>query len=167
MTRSLLGTRSALIALALVLTVIAAGCSSAKPSDFALKDPYVKAAAAGEMTAIFGTLDNPTDQTLTVVKAHTDVAATTELHEMVTENGSMVMREKKDGFAVPAKGTLELKPGGLHIMLMGLTKALKAGDQVPVTLTLSDGTTVTFTATVRDMTNAQESYSPSPSGHHG
>lgn len=158
--------KSVLVVLAAALAVLLTACSGGS-SGPSLTDPYAKAAAAGEMTAIFGTIDNPTSKSIHVVKAHVDVAKQTQLHEMVTENGTMTMKEKTDGFTIAAKSTLDLKPGGLHIMLIGLTSALKAGDEVSVTLTLEDGSTIEAKAVVRDMSNAQESYSPSPSGHHG
>jgi copper(I)-binding protein len=51
--------------------------------------------------------------------------------------------------AVPAKGSVELRPGGLHVMLFGLKKPLQPGDQVNVVLKLSDGASVPVVATVR------------------
>jgi copper(I)-binding protein len=46
----------------------------------------------------------------------------------------MKMREVAGGYAIPAKGALELKPGGAHLMFMDLKQAFKEGEKVPVTL---------------------------------
>ena len=46
----------------------------------------------------------------------------------------MRMRQVTDGIAVPAKGSVELKPGGYHIMFMGLKRRLRQGERFPVTL---------------------------------
>jgi periplasmic copper chaperone A len=62
-----------------------------------------------------------------------------QLHEVVDKDGSMVMQQKNGGFVIPAGGMLTLKPGGSHVMFMDLTKPIKAGDMVPVTLITSDG----------------------------
>lgn len=158
--------RLLLVPVVIALLGAITACQSAA-APLTVNDPYVKAAAAGEMTAIFGVLHNTTGSDLTVTSASTDVATTVELHEMVMDNGRMVMRPRAGGFVVPANGNLALEPGGLHIMLIGLKKALAAGDQVSATLTLSDGRTITLSATVRDMANAKESYHPSASstGH--
>jgi len=61
------------------------------------------------------------------------VAEKIELHTMVREAGVMRMREVKS-LDVPANGKLELKPGGLHVMLIGLKAPLKDGDRFPLTL---------------------------------
>ncbi len=68
-----------------------------------------------------------------LVSASANVSKMVELHTMEMDGNVMRMRQV-DGIAVPAGGTVELKPGGLHIMFMGLTQTLKAGDKFPLTL---------------------------------
>jgi len=60
-------------------------------------------------------------------------SARVEIHEMTMEKDVMRMREVK-GVDVPAKKSVELKPGGYHLMLIELKAPLKPGDKVPVTL---------------------------------
>ncbi|HSP52928.1 MAG TPA: copper chaperone PCu(A)C, partial [Cryobacterium sp.] len=80
-------------------------------------------------------------------------------HETVANDaGDMVMQEKPGGFVVPAGGSIELAPGGSHIMLMGLTGPLAAGDEATFTLTLDDGSSLEFSAPVKDYTGANETY---------
>ena len=83
-----------------------------------------------------------------VVAGESTMAKTVELHEMAMDGSMMRMRQVKE-IAVPPKSRVELKPGGLHVMLFGLKQPLKAGDLVPLTLTLADGNTLSFEATVR------------------
>lgn len=122
-------------------------------------DAWVKSAAEG-MTAGFGILSNPTDDEITVVSARTDAATGVELHETVADSasGGTTMREVRGGFVIPAGGTLELAPGGEHLMLMGLTAPIEAGQEVQFTLTFSDESTMSFAAPVKDFTGAQEHY---------
>lgn len=61
------------------------------------------------------------------------VSKVVELHQMEMDGNVMRMRAV-DGIDVPAGGTVELKPGGLHVMFMGLNRTLKAGDRFPLTL---------------------------------
>ncbi|MGD7706401.1 copper chaperone PCu(A)C [Microlunatus sp. Y2014] len=138
----------------------AAGCQSQGSGAVTFDDGYVKAMPAGEMTAIFGVISNDTGADVTVVSASSEAAETVELHEMVMQDGQMVMRERAGGFVIPAGESMSLEPGGLHLMLIGLTSEIRAGDQVSATLTLADGSTIEVTATGRDMSNAQESYDP-------
>jgi copper(I)-binding protein len=116
------------------------------------------------MTAIFGTLDNPTDQDVTVVSGTSPIAGTVELHEVVESDGGTTMRPKAGGFTVPAHGRHVLQPGGDHIMVMGLKQAVTAGDTVTATLTLKGGATVEVSAIGKDFAGAKESYDPSGAG---
>lgn len=120
-------------------------------------DAWIKAAPSG-MTAIFGTLRNPTTQPVTVVSATTSVSDRAEMHEVVGNAGQMVMQQKPGGFVIPANGSHALKPGGDHIMVLDLDKPVVAGEQVTATLTLADGTTVRITALAKDTTAGEEKY---------
>jgi copper(I)-binding protein len=62
------------------------------------------------------------------------VAKEVQLHTMSMEGGVMRMRQVEGGIAVPAKGKLEMKPGGYHLMFMGLKRPLRKGERFPVTL---------------------------------
>ena len=95
-----------LVALAAVLA--ACGSSTATPSSSATgtitaKDPWVKTAASG-MTAAFVTLVNDSGSEDVLVSAASSAAGMVQLHEMVMQDGQMVMQEKKGGIPVPAKG---------------------------------------------------------------
>jgi len=68
-----------------------------------------------------------------LVSASAEVSKSVELHTMVMEGDVMRMREIS-AIDVPAGKTVELKPGGLHVMFIGLTKTLKNGDSFPLTL---------------------------------
>ena len=61
------------------------------------------------------------------------VAKRIEIHTHLMDNGVMRMRQV-DGIDLPVGGTVEMKPGGYHIMLIGLYKPLKVGDFFPLTL---------------------------------
>jgi len=99
-------------------------------------------------SAAFMQLKNLTDKPLSLVSAASKAAKTVELHEHVNVNGMMQMRQipKID---IPAGGTTSLQPGGLHVMLIGLTQKLKEGETVAVTLNFSDGESVTLDAPVK------------------
>ena len=123
-----------------------------------VKDPWVKAVKGG-MTGLFATLVNETDQPVRVVSAESDVAAMVQLH--ITEkdaSGAMVMKETKDGFTVPPHGTFELRPGGNHVMLMGLEKPILSGTETVVTLQDANGGHVHIHAPAREFNGAKETY---------
>jgi copper(I)-binding protein len=121
-------------------------------------DPWVKTAESG-MTAVFGTFSTTGPAPVTVLSAQTSASPRTELHEVVTGNdGAMVMRPKNDGFVVEPGAPHVLAPGGDHIMIMDLASPIRPGDQVEVTLTLADGSTVPFTALAKETGGGEEHY---------
>lgn len=131
-----------------------------------IDDAWVKSAPDG-MTAAFGILTNSGDDDVTISSAQTDAAERIELHETVADasSGGTTMREVDGGFVIPAGGTLALEPGGSHLMLMGVTDAIEAGEEVSFTLTFADGSTLTFPAAAKDFTGAQEHYESDHDDH--
>lgn len=171
-------TTFALAALTIILAIgAAAGCgATADPPDapstraadgvaatLTVRDAWVKAADSG-MTAAFAVLVNDADTDVTVVSAAAPVSPM-ELHETTMKDGAMVMRPAADGFTIKARSSHTLEPGGDHLMLMDLSKPIKPGDEVPITLTLADGGTVTFTAVAKPFAGAGESYGPDTHDH--
>lgn len=132
-------------------------------SKVTIADPWAKAADTG-MSAAFGMLKNPTGRPVTVIAATSPYATSMQLHEVVMDSGTMVMQQKSGGFTVNAGAMLELKPGGNHIMFMGLRKPITAGALVPVTLIMSDGSQVTFKALGKVYAGANENYDAGASG---
>jgi copper(I)-binding protein len=136
----------------------AQGTTADAAHSLSVTDAWVKSSAQG-MSGAFATLTNAGSADLTVVSASTPAATMVELHETAANAaGDMVMRKKDGGFVVPAGGSLTLAPGANHLMLMGLTAPLSAGDEVAFTLTFSDGSTRDFTAPAKDFSGANETY---------
>lgn len=170
--RATAASRTAAILLAAPLLVsmpLLAGCSgepskAAEASDtkpaaekaVALKDGWAKATEG--MSGVFGTLTNSSDSDIVLEKAESPVAGMVELHETVTSGSSSTMREVDGGFVIPKGGSFTLEPGGNHIMFMDMPKALLPGDEVPLTLHFSDGTTLEVTVLAKEYAGAQENY---------
>jgi copper(I)-binding protein len=109
-------------------------CSASAIAQVAVdvKDPWVRATVAQQKaTGAFMQLTAKSDSKL--VEAKSPVAGVVEIHEMAMEKDVMRMRQVP-GLALPAGKTVELKPGGYHVMLMDLKAQVKEGDTVPVTL---------------------------------
>lgn len=126
-------------------------------SPLTITDGWAKAADEG-MSAAFGMLKNPTDKPITVVGAASPYAKAVQLHEVVMQDGSMVMQQKEGGFTIPANGMLELKPGGNHLMFMGITRAITPGTMVPVKLITADGGVFRATVMAKTFAGANEDY---------
>lgn len=189
MTNTLIGrarTRTAATALTLLLITGLAACgsetdepaatppaasdsSATSAESLVVEDPWVRSTEGTKdatMTAAFMVLDNDGDEELTLVGASTELAEKVELHEMVMADGKAVMQEIDGGITLaPGKGQL-LQPGGMHVMLMGLTGELAAGDEVDLELEFADGSTQEVTAPVKAFTEEDEHYHAPGTGDH-
>ncbi|MBL8710115.1 MAG: copper chaperone PCu(A)C [Rhodospirillaceae bacterium] len=105
--------------------------------DLLLHHPWARATPGGAKAgAAYLRIENHGDTADTLIGASADIAALVEIHMMSMENDMMVMGPAGE-VEIPAHGTVELKPHGLHIMLMGLKRPLKEGETVPVTITFA------------------------------
>lgn len=104
--------------------------------DLTLSAPFTRATPPNAPVAGgFVTIANAGAEADRLVSARADdVAGRMEIHEMAMEGDVMKMRELPDGLSIPAGESVELKPGGYHIMFMELKKPLVEGEVVNVTL---------------------------------
>lgn len=133
----------------LLATPVFAATSAA--DDVKVIAPYVRAVPPGQPnSAAFMQLQNKSSSKHAIVKAESPVARLVQLHTHIMEGGIMKMRPVKQ-IDVPAQGSTTLKPGGLHVMFIGLKSQLKPGQSVPVTLHFEDGSKTTIHAPVRKL----------------
>ena len=145
------------------IVLMGASVANAQVPELTVKNAWARTPLAPQNnTAVYMVLENPSAMPRSVVSVTTQDAERAELHEVRMEGGMMTMMPTKE-IAVPAKGNVELKPGGFHVMLFALKKPVKPGDQVNIVLTLNDGATVPVAATVR-APDANSNAAPSRGG---
>lgn len=103
----------------------------------------------------FVTVTNSSASEDRLLRVETDVAQRVVIHQMQNENGVLRMRAVKNGLVVPAHGTLELKPGGAHLMLMGVQRQFKAGETFAATLVFEHAGKLPVRVEVRALNAAQ------------
>jgi len=142
--------RLAVIGIVLILAVVVAACGgSSGGSGLILSDAWVRnPAIADQPGAAYLVIQNngAADKLLSVTS---DIVQTIELHESMM-SGNMMQMSPVPNIEVPANGKVELKPGGFHLMLIGLTRPLKVGDKVQLTLNFEKAGKIPVTADVRD-----------------
>ncbi len=104
---------------------------------------------SGFSSAAYMTIRNTGSTADRLLKATTDAATTVELHNSTNTNGVMSMGEVQ-AVDVVAGSTVEFKPEGLHMMLIGLKHDLKAGDTVALSLQFEKAGTIKVDAAVRE-----------------
>jgi periplasmic copper chaperone A len=131
----------------------------ASAADIEVKSAWVRGTVPAQMmSGAFMEITSKSGATL--VGVSTPAAEDAEVHEMRLEGGVMKMRAAPR-LALPAGKAVTLKPGGYHIMLMGLKQQLKPGDIVPITLKVESANkkvdAVTVNAKVRELTESSDS----------
>ncbi len=107
---------------------------------------WVRPAPLGDNSAAYFTITNHGTAGVALIGAETDAARMAEIHETVMEvavvDGRLVqnmqMRHMHE-LVIPAGASVSLRPGGLHVMLMGLTRDLEAGQSITLRLIAADG----------------------------
>ncbi len=129
-----------------------------------IQDPYARVSTMmSKSGAAFMVIENTGATEDRLIAASSDVAEKVELHTHKEDaQGVMQMLEVPEGFAIPAGGSHALARGGDHVMFLGLTRSLKEGDLVTLSLTFEKAGIVTLEVPV-DMTRKD-----APMGHkHG
>jgi len=121
-----------LIATLMTLTLVAA-----KAQSVDVKEAWARATVAGQKaTGAFMKLTAKADTKLVAVSS--PAAGVAEVHEMKMDGNVMKMRAVEGGLDLPAGKTVELKPGGYHVMLMDLKAPLAKDGTVAMTLVFKD-----------------------------
>ena len=110
---------------------------SAQAQTVEVKDAWIRTSVPGQKaTGAFMKITAKDGARL--VSVASPVAGVAEVHEMKMDGGVMTMRAVNGGLELPAGKTVELKPGGFHVMLMDLKAALPKESTVPLTLFFKD-----------------------------
>ena len=136
---------------------LSAFCLAAFGVDVEIKDIYSRSSIAGvPNSAVFMNITNKQNTAIKLIGASSPASQEAQLHTHIKENEMMKMI-KVENFEIPVNGTLELKPGGNHIMLLGLKNELKAGDKIDLKLDFEDGQSVELKdIVVKDLKNSMK-----------
>lgn len=106
---------------------------AAAQAPLVVHEPWARAAMAGRTSAAYMTIENTTDTLDRLVAASSPIARTVELHTHIMDGAVMRMRPVTAIEVNPGEPAV-LRPGGLHIMLIDLSRQLRAGETIPLTL---------------------------------
>ena len=108
-----------------------AAAEPVKVGNLTVSEFWVRPATGGPNTAAYALLENDSQEPDILLKAQCPDADTVELHNHIDENGVMKMRPVEN---IPIKEAVTMKPGGMHIMLMGIKESFKQKKTVDITL---------------------------------
>lgn len=122
---------------ALALSAAAALAHDYSAGNLEIHDPMSRATLHGQPVGggFLTVVNKGAEADRLVSVAAPAVSDDVQLHEMAVVEGVMTMRALKDGIEIPAGATVELKPGGLHVMFMAIKQPFKEGEAIKATLT--------------------------------
>lgn len=155
-----LGRLGGLLLAALVVASLPAGCSSGGGASIKVTEPWARASSAmAGAGAAYLTIQNTGTATDALIGAASPAATAVEVHETVamgspapdaSGDGGMLGMQPVKRLEIPAGGTVELKPGSYHLMLIGLKRDLEIGAAIEITLTFEKAGEIKVTAAVRE-----------------
>jgi periplasmic copper chaperone A len=135
----------------LILTsLLLNACGANMPNEVAAKDFWARVGMKDGNSAAYMLLQNGTSADDELIGASSDAAQAVELHlSQMKADGTMEMIQQQS-IAILAGKAVELKPGSYHVMLIGLTRDLKAGDEISLTLKFKNRADITLTVPVKE-----------------
>jgi copper(I)-binding protein len=145
-----------LLASIVVLTAVAQPAPAPiKAGALQIEAPWLRATPGGaKVAAGYLRISNTGTEPDRLAGASMPLAPRGEVHEMSMQNGVMHMGPLAQGLAIPPGKTVELKPGGFHLMFLDLKGSLKQGEKVDVTLTFEKAGSVTVAFLVQGLGGA-------------
>lgn len=166
--------RLAEVGLALVLTMaallfVALAVWAKEPAAVAISEAWVRPSIGDvAVTAAYMSVTNGGRVDDVLLSAKSARAKRVEIHETtMTDDGVMQMRPLPDGLTIPAGGSTSLKPGGAHLMVIGLDGKLAEGDELPLTLEFEKAGPIEVTVPVGLGPSVDGSNAGETNGHHG
>lgn len=123
--------------------------ATVQAGSITINDAWIREAPPGMMMlAGYMVVNNSSDEARAIVSASGADFGYIELHRSMIKDG-MARMIPQENIPVPAQGSVELKPGDYHLMLMEPKKALKAGEESSLTIVMDNGETITLAVPVR------------------
>ena len=130
-----------------------------QPGAISIEQPWARAAVQGGTGGVFLTIRNTGNTPDRLLSASSPLPRAAELHTTVRD-GDVMRMQPVQAIEIPAGGSVTLRPGGLHLMLVGLSAPMRMGEAVPVTLTFEHAGAITVQVPV------QPAGATGPHGHH-
>jgi copper(I)-binding protein len=126
------------------------------PSDkLKIKDPWMRVGAQGQATGLFFKIENNSDKADTLYKVEFAAAGLVQIHETYDAGNDMMGMREVGNIIIPAKSTVELKPGSYHVMLMKLKNDIKKGSVGDFTLYFKQAGKMIIKAEAKEMMKKQ------------
>lgn len=136
-----------LLALLAVASLTACATSS---GTLTVNDAWARTASMGENGAAYFIIENGAKSDDTLLSVSSDIAEATEVHMSMSDSNGVMSMNMQEMVEIPAKGKVEFKTGGLHVMFINLNRDLKVGDSISLILNFKNTGSMTIEIPVRE-----------------
>lgn len=137
-----------LIALSLLVCVVSLSACQ-KSQTLQVTEAWARPGFKGDSTAVYFRVKNLSAQNDALIRVQTDIAERSEIHESMMGSDTTMHMEMHPSLEIPANGSLELTPGGYHVMLSGLFEDLMPGEELSLRLTFEKAGELLIPVTVK------------------
>ncbi len=130
--------------------------SKSRNSDIQIQKTWARPAVKYANSALYFVIENRGGKIDTLIGAQSNIAEETEVHESFKKDNDKIGMRPAGRIAIKPKSEFEFKPGGFHVMLLGVLKDLKIGDKIEAVLLLKYAGKIKVKAEVRDMPMTKE-----------
>ncbi len=125
--------------------------NQSEKQSLAIYDAWArKSLSSNSNSAAYMKINNPTNRSITIVGASASkIANNVELHKSFVDDKGISRMTSIDKIVVPAQSEIELKPGGIHIMLFDLKNRLITGNQFTINVKTEEGKIISFESIVK------------------
>ncbi len=113
----------------LLATMLVSACGTAS-GELTIQDAWARPANTGENGAAYFIIENGTASDDTLMSVSSDIATAAEVHMSMGDANGVMSMQMQEAVTLPAGEPVEFKPGGLHVMLINLTRDLKPGETI-------------------------------------
>lgn len=138
-----------LLGFVIFITAIIGACGKTS-GELTVNNIWARPALAGNNGAVYFVIENGTSTSDTLLSASTNIASAAEVHMSMEDTNGVMSMQMQEAISIPAKGKVEFKTGGLHIMLIGLTKDLNPGDTFTLMLNFEKAGEIALQVDVKD-----------------
>ena len=132
---------------AVILTLLLGACQA--KGGIEVSEAWARTSTQGMNSAVYFVIQNNNAEADELIGAASSLADATEVHESTMEGGVMKMSHIESIMLEPS-AKVEFKPGGYHVMLIGLKQDLKAGDEIEITLQFKNSPDVVVKVMVKE-----------------
>ena len=133
----------------LLATLLVSACGAAS-GELTIQDAWARPANTGENGAAYFIIENGTASDDSLMSVSSDIATAVEVHMSMGDANGVMSMQMQEAVTIPAGEPVEFKPGGLHVMLVNLTRDLKPGETITLTLNFKETGNVVVEVPVKE-----------------